>query len=80
MDLRGFWFVFQRKKNMKHGLTSIFSMWFYIKVNQIWKNVWESILSKFDSIFKPKSREIKFKLAQARPKIFRCIRYLIPIM
>jgi len=42
---------------------------FCIRVNQICKNVGESILSKFDNIFNSKLREINFKLAQARTKI-----------
>jgi len=51
---------------VKNGLACFFLFNFALKVNQISKNVWDSI---FNNICNPKPRETGFKLMQARTKI-----------
>jgi len=41
-----------------------FSTQFYIRINQIWKNVSESILSKVDNIFNRKSKALGQKISE----------------
>jgi len=70
--------LFFEEKNKKYGLACFLFFFFLcnflLRINQIWKNVWESILSKVDSNFIPKPKETKFKLMQARTKNFEWIR------